>query len=118
MIHYLSSGPRWISETYFCGADAVGRRSTRTDLDPEQTTCPKCLAEPLHPINTGAVELGKIVDKSEAKFMVADLQDGASLSKASMYITQRELKREDFVAFRSQHGDRKTTEALMQLASS
>lgn len=45
MIHYLPNGPRWISSTYACGRDAVGRRSTRTDTDPKQTTCPQCLEE-------------------------------------------------------------------------
>lgn len=31
------------SSTYACGADAVGRRNTRTDTDKSNTTCFRCL---------------------------------------------------------------------------
>lgn len=64
-----------------------------------------------------AAELGTIIDKVDAAYIVEDLRDGKSLSGASMVITTRELKRERFVSFRQAHGDRDTVEALMFLAS-
>lgn len=37
--HYLT----WpTAESYACGANAVGRRNTRTDTDRTQTTCEQC----------------------------------------------------------------------------
>lgn len=46
IIHFL----HWpTSSTYLCGADAVGRRSTRRDGDPENTTCARCLGHEHHP---------------------------------------------------------------------
>ena len=41
IVHFLTYGA---AESYACGADAVGRRSTARDTDPEQTTCVDCLA--------------------------------------------------------------------------
>jgi hypothetical protein len=41
MQHYLAHP---LSESYVCGADAVGRRNTRTDTDVSLTTCRQCLA--------------------------------------------------------------------------
>ena len=32
------------NSSYLCGADAVGRRNTRTDTDPSLTTCRACKA--------------------------------------------------------------------------
>lgn len=40
-VHFLPSG--WSSD-YACGASAVGRRSTRRDMDHTQTTCGRCIA--------------------------------------------------------------------------
>lgn len=38
--HYLT----WpTAETYACGANAVGRRNTRTDTDIHLTTCAPCI---------------------------------------------------------------------------
>jgi RNase P subunit RPR2 len=34
------------SDTFVCGADAVGRRNSRLDPDPRMTTCPECKATP------------------------------------------------------------------------
>ena len=45
-MHYLTDGR---SSTYLCGANALGRRNTRTDCDENQTTCPRCLNNPHHP---------------------------------------------------------------------
>lgn len=45
-MHYLTGGR---SSTYLCGANALGRRNTRTDCDENQTTCPRCLATPTTP---------------------------------------------------------------------
>jgi hypothetical protein len=39
IVHFLT----WrTAGTYLCGADAVGRRNTARDTDPEQTTCGGC----------------------------------------------------------------------------
>lgn len=46
IIHYL----HWPTSTrYACGADAVGRRSTRRDGNSFNTTCTGCLKSPLYP---------------------------------------------------------------------
>lgn len=37
--HFLTWGT---SETYLCGANAVGRRNTRVDTDRTKTTCRQC----------------------------------------------------------------------------
>lgn len=68
-------------------------------------------------LEKNSAELGTIIDKVDAEFMLADLQDGKSLSGASMIITTRELKRERFVTFRQEHGERDTIEAIMHLAT-
>ena len=34
------------NSSYVCGADAIGRRNTRTDTDPALTTCRACKADP------------------------------------------------------------------------
>lgn len=39
--HYLPTG---YSTEFICGANAVGRRSTREQMDPANTTCAKCKA--------------------------------------------------------------------------
>jgi len=49
--------------------------------------------------------LEKIIDKSDALIMLAEIEDGYSVAAASMYITTREYKREDFANFRKIHGD-------------
>lgn len=46
MQHYLTDGR---SSTYLCGANAWGRRNTRTDCDENETTCRRCLGSPDHP---------------------------------------------------------------------
>lgn len=48
IIHYLTDGR---SSSYACGANAVGRRNTRTDCDENQTSCTRCLNSPAHPRN-------------------------------------------------------------------
>lgn len=40
MTHLLSYPT---SSTFECGADAVGRRNTRVQMDPNHTTCSRCL---------------------------------------------------------------------------
>lgn len=40
--HFIHDGR---SETYACGANAVGRRNTRQDTNRELTTCPRCRVE-------------------------------------------------------------------------
>lgn len=40
--HFIHEGR---SETYACGANAVGRRNTPLDTNPELTTCPRCRVE-------------------------------------------------------------------------
>ena len=47
IIHYLTDGR---SSSYVCGANAVGRRNTRTDCDENQTSCTRCLNSPAHPL--------------------------------------------------------------------
>lgn len=64
------------------------------------------------------VDLAKIIDPTMAQTMVAELEEGGSLSKASMYITTREYRREDFVALRKAHGDMLTTLTIAQIAYS
>lgn len=44
IVHFL---PYPTSGTFLCGFDAVGRRSTRTQTNPDNTTCARCL-EQLH----------------------------------------------------------------------
>lgn len=44
MEHFL---PFPTASTFHCGADAVGRRNTRTQTNPDNTTCSRCL-EQLH----------------------------------------------------------------------
>ena len=39
MEHYL---PHPLSGAFACGADAVGRRNTRTQTNPYNTTCARC----------------------------------------------------------------------------
>lgn len=39
MQHFIGD-PR--SESFVCGADAVGRRNTRLDMDTSETTCRDC----------------------------------------------------------------------------
>lgn len=42
MEHFL---PYPTSSTFICGADAVGRRNTRTQTKVENTTCRRCLEQ-------------------------------------------------------------------------
>lgn len=47
IIHFLTYPT---SSTYLCGADAVGRRNTRVDPDPANTSCAACLRHADHPL--------------------------------------------------------------------
>lgn len=63
------------------------------------------------------IRLAQIIDKSEAEIMLAEIQDGGSISKASMYLTLQGLKRERFAKLRQEVGDRDIVEAIMTLAT-
>lgn len=43
MQHYIGYPT---NSSYVCGADAIGRRNTRTDTDTTLTTCRACKADP------------------------------------------------------------------------
>ena len=66
---------------------------------------------------TQTMELAKIIDRSDAAIMLAEIEDGYSIAKAGEYLTTRQYKREDFVAFRTQHGDIITAACIAQLAA-
>ena len=68
-------------------------------------------------MNAQVQELAKIIDRSDAAIMLADVEDGYSLAKASQYLTTRQYKREDFVTFRAEHGDIATTACIAELAA-
>lgn len=63
-----------------------------------------------------ASELAKIIDRVDAAYMAAELEEGASLSRASMYLTLRNYQREDFAAFRKRHGDELTVQGIQAMA--
>lgn len=51
IIHFLNYPT---ASTYLCGTDAVGRRSTRRDGDPANTSCAACLKHANHPLQPAA----------------------------------------------------------------
>jgi len=68
-------------------------------------------------MNAQVQELAKIIDRTDAAIMFADIEDGYSIGKACQYLTTRRYKREDFVAFRTRHGDEVTTSCIAEMAS-
>lgn len=63
------------------------------------------------------IKLSQIIDKSDAEIMLAEIKEGASISKASMHLPLQGLKRERFAEMREEIGDRETVEAIMTLAT-
>lgn len=62
-------------------------------------------------------EFSEVLDHSDASIMLAEIQEGGSLGKASMYLDSG-YKRQDFVRLRKTYGDLVTVACVAIIATS